>query len=45
MMQMEYTTLDKISENMDSKRKPKTSSDRVEGKIPYYGASGFVDYV
>ena len=45
MMQMEYTTLDKISENLDSKRKPITSSDRVEGKIPYYGASGIVDYV
>jgi len=42
---MEYTTLDKISENLDSKRKPITSSDRVEGKIPYYGASGIVDYV
>ena len=45
MMEMEYTTLDKISENLDSKRKPITSSDRVEGKIPYYGASGIVDYV
>ena len=42
---MEYTTLDKISENLDSKRKPITSSDRVEGEIPYYGASGIVDYV
>ena len=42
---MEYTTLDKISENLDSKRKPITSSDRIEGEIPYYGASGIVDYV
>ena len=42
---MEYTTLDKISENLDSKRKPITSSDREEGSIPYYGASGIVDYV
>ena len=42
---MEYTTLDKICENLDSQRKPITSSDRVEGSIPYYGASGVVDYV
>ena len=44
-MKMEYTTLDKICENLDSQRKPITSSDRVEGSIPYYGASGVVDYV
>ena len=42
---MEYTTIDKISENLDGKRKPITSSDRTEGNIPYYGASGIVDYV
>ena len=42
---MEYTTLDKISENLDSMRKPITSSDRLEGEIPYYGASGVVDSV
>jgi len=44
-MKMEYTTIDKISENLDGKRKPITSSDRTEGNIPYYGASGIVDYV
>ena len=42
---MEYTTLDKICENLDSQRQPITGSDRVEGSIPYYGASGVVDYV
>lgn len=42
---MEFTTIDKISENLDGKRKPITSSDRTEGNIPYYGASGIVDYV
>ena len=36
---------DEISENLDSRRKPVTSSDRKEGIYPYYGASGIVDYV
>ena len=31
--------------NFDSKRKPVTKSARIAGKIPYYGASGIVDYV
>lgn len=31
--------------NCDSQRKPITSKDRVAGNIPYYGASGIVDYV
>ena len=31
--------------NFDSKRKPITAKDRIEGDIPYYGASGVVDYV
>lgn len=39
------TTLDKISENFDNMRKPVTSGKREPGKIPYYGASGIVDYV
>lgn len=38
-------TLDQISENLDSRRVPITKSDRVAGDIPYYGASGIVDYV
>jgi type I restriction enzyme S subunit len=36
---------DEICENLDSRRKPITSSDRVEGIYPYYGASGIIDYV
>lgn len=40
-----YVTLNEISENHDSKRKPVTSGDRVAGEYPYYGASGIVDYV
>ncbi len=44
-MEMEYITLNKISENLDSLRKPITETDRIAGDIPYYGASGIVDYV
>ena len=38
-------TLDQIAENCDSQRKPVTSGNREPGDIPYYGASGIVDYV
>jgi len=31
--------------NCDSLRKPVTSGNRETGNIPYYGASGIVDYV
>ena len=37
--------LGKVAENLDNQRRPITSSDRVEGTVPYYGASGIVDYV
>lgn len=37
--------LSEICENLDSKRKPVTISDRKQGKYPYYGASGVIDYV
>ena len=41
----EMKRLDEICENLDSRRKPISSGDRVEGIYPYYGASGIVDYV
>lgn len=41
----ETKTLNQISENLDSKRIPITKSQRKSGDIPYYGASGIVDYV
>tara|TARA_B110000046_G_scaffold78053_1_gene86192 strand:+ start:359 stop:1519 length:1161 start_codon:yes stop_codon:yes gene_type:complete len=41
----EEKTLNQISENLDRQRVPITKKDRKEGKIPYYGASGIVDYV
>ncbi|MCK9321808.1 MAG: restriction endonuclease subunit S [Bacteroidales bacterium] len=41
----ETKTLNQISENLDSKRIPITKNKRKSGDIPYYGASGIVDYV
>ncbi|AXT71689.1 restriction endonuclease subunit S [Vibrio sp. dhg] len=42
---VEWKTLGELAENLDSKRKPITSGLREAGEIPYYGASGIVDYV
>ncbi|MCQ2239105.1 MAG: restriction endonuclease subunit S [Bacteroidaceae bacterium] len=42
---VEKKTLDQISINCDRRRKPITSSKRVAGIYPYYGASGIVDFV
>ncbi len=41
----EEKTLGDICLNLDSKRVPITKSKRTPGDIPYYGASGIVDYV
>ena len=37
--------LDQIAENLNSQRVPITKKDRIKGSIPYYGASGVIDYV
>lgn len=37
--------LGELAKNLDSKRKPVTRDARIPGNIPYYGASGVVDYV
>lgn len=42
---VQWKTLGDLAENLDSMRKPITSGLRVPGDIPYYGASGIVDYV
>lgn len=42
---VEMKKIPEISINCDRKRKPITSSKRVSGNYPYYGASGIVDYV
>lgn len=41
----EEEKLGDIAENLDSKRVPITSNQREKGYIPYYGASGIIDYV
>jgi type I restriction enzyme S subunit len=38
-------TIGQTCEILDSQRKPVTKSDRTHGHIPYYGASGILDYV
>ncbi|OWP65069.1 restriction endonuclease subunit S [Hymenobacter amundsenii] len=37
--------LGKVAKNLDNKRVPITGSERTKGSIPYYGASGIIDYV
>ena len=37
--------LKELVDVLDSKRKPLKKVDRVEGKYPYYGATGVIDYV
>jgi type I restriction enzyme, S subunit len=37
--------LGSVAKNLDNRRVPITSSDREAGDVPYYGASGIVDYV
>lgn len=41
----EEKSLGEVCENLDNQRVPITKSKRVAGDIPYYGASGIVDYV
>ncbi|QCT01397.1 restriction modification system DNA specificity protein [Paenibacillus algicola] len=45
MGEVEWKTLGELAENLDSMRKPIASGLRAVGDIPYYGASGIVDYV
>tara|TARA_R110002012_G_scaffold320883_1_gene546344 strand:- start:6756 stop:7973 length:1218 start_codon:yes stop_codon:yes gene_type:complete len=44
-VEVEWIALGGLAENLDSMRKPITSGLRESGAIPYYGASGIVDYV
>lgn len=41
----ETRKLGDIAENLDSRRIPVTSTHRDKGDVPYYGASGIIDYV
>lgn len=40
-----YKKLGEVCEILDSRRKPITKSKRESGSIPYYGATGLLDYV
>jgi type I restriction enzyme, S subunit len=42
---VKWSPLEQVAKNLDSQRKPVTKSDRKAGRVPYYGASGVVDYV
>ena len=44
-MSWEKRRFDFLCENLDGRRRPITSTDRVAGPYPYYGASGIVDHV
>jgi len=41
----EEKKLGEIARNLDSKRVPITSSEREKGDVPYYGATGIIDFV
>jgi type I restriction enzyme S subunit len=41
----EEKPLGKVAENLDNRRVPITASQREAGVVPYYGASGAVDFV
>jgi len=41
----QWTTVESIATNLDWRRRPVAKSARTPGEIPYYGASGVVDYV
>ncbi|GJM32386.1 MAG: restriction modification system DNA specificity domain-containing protein [Saprospiraceae bacterium] len=42
---LQLMPLGKVCKNLDSKRIPITKNKRKKGEIPYYGASGIVDFV
>ena len=43
--EIKWMRMSEIGNNLDKKRKPITAGKREPGQIPYYGASGIVDYV
>ena len=42
---VEFKPLGEVCEILDSKRKPVSKGQRINGKYPYYGANGVLDYV
>lgn len=41
----ELYKIGELVENLDSKRIPLSKNERISGEIPYYGATGIIDYV
>lgn len=41
----EEKRLPEISDNLNNRRVPITASERSKGNVPYYGATGIIDYV
>jgi len=41
----QYKVLPEIATNLNNMRIPVTEQERIPGDVPYYGASGIVDYV
>ena len=39
------TKIKNITENLDNKRIPISADERKSGHVPYYGATGIIDYV
>ena len=44
-LEWEKKPLGRVADNLDNRRVPITEGNRVKGEVPYYGASGIVDYV
>lgn len=40
-----FQALTAICENWDGKRRPISENERIKGDVPYYGASGIIDYI
>ena len=45
MSSWELKTIGEVCEILDNKRKPITKRNRMAGDVPYYGATGILDYV
>lgn len=45
MSDWNWTSLGALTNNFDNLRRPVKASDRQDGPIPYYGASGIIDWV
>ena len=42
---LDYCSLEEVVDILDGQRKPIKQGDRISGNIPYYGATGVIDFV